>query len=87
MQVQAVNRRAQQQYATFVAAMDQVLEALQGLDPLIAQVDESEQGTGWSTVTRDELTAYRIRAVDELERLRATAKKYEANLVSRDWRL
>jgi len=87
MQVQTVNRRAQQQYATFVAAMDQVLEALQGLEPLIQRVDESTKETGWSAVTRDELTAYRIRAVDELERLRATAKKYEANLVSRDWRL
>lgn len=87
MQVQAVNRRAQQHYATFVAAMDQVLESLQRLDPLIEQVDDSTPETGWSAVPRDELTAYRIRAVDELERLRTTAKKYEANLISRDWRL
>jgi len=87
MQVQTVNRRAQQQYATFVAAMDHVLEALQQLDPLIVRVEEPANETGWTKVTQDELTAYRNRAVDELERLRTTAKKYEANLVSRDWRL
>lgn len=87
MQIGAVNRRAQQKYANFVAAMDMVMESLQTLKPLIDEVDDADNGGGWSVVTQDELAAYRQKAADELDRLRAIAKKYEAELVSRDWRL
>lgn len=87
MQLGAINRRAQQKYATFVGAMDMVMEALENLKPLIDTVDDAAEGSGWTVVSQDELTGYRQRAADELDRLRAIAKKYEAELISREWRL
>lgn len=87
MQVAAVNRRAQQRYQQFVSSMDLVLQALESLDSLISEVDPNQASGGWTVPTPDELRGYRQKAVDELERLREIAKKYEAELVSRDWRL
>ena len=37
--------------------------------------------------TREELQGLKRTATEELERLRAKSKKYEAELVSREWRL
>lgn len=87
MQIEAINRRARERYGTFVATMDLVLEALQGLDELIEKVDDKHAGSGWTVATQDELKGYRMQAIDELERLRVAAKKYETELVSRDWRI
>jgi hypothetical protein len=87
MQIEAVNRRARERYGVFVTAMDMVLETLEGLDELIGRVDDKHAGSGWTVATQDELKGYRMQAVDELERLRTAAKKYETELVSRDWRI
>ncbi|SFJ41528.1 hypothetical protein SAMN05421835_105149 [Amycolatopsis sacchari] len=87
MQIQAVNRRAKERYSAFVTSMDLVLEAMDGLTPLIEKVDDRHEGPGWTVATQDELTGYRQQALDALERLRAAAKKYETELVSRDWRV
>ncbi|WP_324607083.1 hypothetical protein [Saccharomonospora iraqiensis] len=88
VQIEAVNRRARERYGSFVSAMDMVLEALEELDRFIDRVDDDRVGEGtWSMATREELQGLRRRAVDELDRLRAKAKKYEADLVSRDWRV
>lgn len=87
MQIEAINRWARERYSTFVTSMDMVLEALEGLDELIAKVDDKHAGQGWTVATQDELRGFRTQAVDELERLRLAAKKYEAELVSRDWRV
>ncbi|MDQ0380287.1 hypothetical protein [Amycolatopsis thermophila] len=87
MQIEAINRRARDRYGNFVTAMDLVLEALEGLTGLIEKVDDKHEGTGWAVATQDELKGYRSQAVDELERLRAVAKKYETELVSREWRV
>jgi hypothetical protein len=87
MQVAAINRRALQNYGAFVSAMDLVLEALEALDKVIDQVDDTKAHAGWTVATQDELKGYRLQAFDELDRLRTIAKKYEAELISRDWRL
>lgn len=87
MQIAAVNRRAQQRYQSFVSSMDLVLDALQSLDSVIDNVDPKQASRGWTVPTPDELSGHRQKATDELERLRVIAKKYEAELVSRDWRL
>jgi hypothetical protein len=87
MQIEAMNRRARDRYSTFVSSMDLVLEALAGLDALIGKVDDKHAGAGWTVATQDELKGYRMQAVDELERLRVAAKKYETELVSREWRV
>ncbi|GAB3565998.1 hypothetical protein GCM10027445_12100 [Amycolatopsis endophytica] len=89
MQIQAINKRARERYGNFVTAMDLVLEALEGLTGLIEKVDDKHQdeGSGWAVATQDELKGFRSQATDELERLRTVAKKYETELVSRDWRV
>lgn len=87
MQIDAINRRARDRYGVFVSAMDMVLEALEGLDALIEKVDDSHDGPGWTVATQDELKGYRMQATDALVRLRAAAKKYETELVSREWRV
>ncbi|TLW92094.1 hypothetical protein FFT09_14530 [Saccharomonospora piscinae] len=88
MQIEALNRRAQQKYGTFVSAMDMVLDSLDELDTFIDRIEDGKADDGsWSVASRDELKGYRRKAVDELGRLRAKAKKYEAELVSRDWRV
>jgi hypothetical protein len=87
MQIEAMNRRARERYSTFVTSMDLVLQALEGLNQLIDKVDDKHTGSGWTVATQDELKGYRMQALDELQRLRVAAKKYETELVSREWRI
>ena len=86
MQVAAINRRAQARYAEFVTAMDLLAGLFDELDKLINKVDDKKSSGGFTRATQDELKAYRLKAFSELDRLRTHAKKYEAELVSRDWR-
>jgi hypothetical protein len=87
MQIDAVNRKARARYGSFVSAMDMVREALDNLAPVIAKVRKPSGGSGWTAPTREELAGLKRTATEELERLRAKSKKYEAELVSREWRL
>lgn len=87
VQIEAINRRARQRYASFVSAMDAVREALDNLTPLIVKVRKPSGGSGWTVPTREELAGLKRTSFEELERLRKKAKKYEAELVSREWRL
>ena len=87
MQIDSVNRKARQKYASFVSAMDMVREALDKLTPLIGKVRKPSASSGWTVPTREELQGLKRTATEELERLRAKSKKYEAELVSREWRL
>ena len=86
MQIAALNRRAQERYATFVNCMDLVAEVLVEVDKLIDLYDEGAMAGSWTIATKDELKALRTKAFDELDRLRMLGKKHEAELVSRDWR-
>jgi hypothetical protein len=67
--------------------MDMVREALDNLTPVIAKVRKPSGGSGWTVPTREELAGLKRTATEELERLRSKSKKYEAELVSREWRL
>lgn len=87
MQVGYLNRRAQERYGTFTAALDLVAEVLAEVDKLIDSYDDGHASESWTIATRDELKAFRTKAFDELDRLRTLGKKHEAELVSRDWRL
>lgn len=86
MQVRALNRRAQQRYATFVTTLDLVAEQLDQIDKLIDKVDD-KANQGWTVATKGELIAIRTKAFDDLDRLRTLGKKHEAELISRDWRV
>jgi len=87
MQIDALNRRARERYGAFVTAMDAVLHALDETNSLISRVQRKPAGPGWTVATREELRGIRRGALEELERLRRKTKKYEAELISRDWRL
>lgn len=87
MQISAVNRHARARYATFVASMDLVRHALDEVNQLIGKVQKRPAGARWRVATRAELRAMRRRALDELDRMRAKSKKYEAELLSREWRV
>jgi glutamine synthetase type III len=86
MQVAAINRRAQARYSAFVTSMDVLADLFDELDKIIDRVDDTKASGGFTLATQDELKAYRLKAFGELDRLRTTAKKHEAELVSRDWR-
>ncbi|UOX91347.1 hypothetical protein MUY14_12230 [Amycolatopsis sp. FBCC-B4732] len=86
MQIAALNRRAQQRYATFVNTLDMVAEVLAEVDKLIAKYDDNAMSDSWTIATKDDLKSFRTKAFDELDRLRLLGKKHEAELISRDWR-
>ena len=46
MQIDSVNRKARQKYASFVSAMDMVREALDKLTPLIGKVRKPSASSG-----------------------------------------
>ena len=87
MQVEALNRRARERYSSFVTAMDAVLHALDETNLVINKVRRKPAGPGWTVATKEELRGMRRAAFEELERLRRKTKKYEAELISQDWRL
>lgn len=87
MQIGAINRRARQKYASFVSAMDMVREALDEAHKLVAKMPKQPTSAKWTVSTREEMQGLERNAVGELERLRKKSKRYEAELVSRDWRL
>ena len=87
MQIGVINRRARQKYAVFVGAMDAVREALDEARKLVGTVPKQPVSTKWTVSTREEMQGLERNAVGELERLRKKSKRYEAELISRDWRL
>ncbi|MBK1785587.1 hypothetical protein [Prauserella cavernicola] len=87
MQISALNRRAQQNYAAFVAAMDLVAEQFDEVDKLIDALDDRAVPGGFTVATPDEIRGFRGKAFDELDRMRVVARKYEGDLISREWRL
>lgn len=87
MQIAAVNERARRKYGEFVSAIDFVAEALESARHVIQLMDRKAPSGGWTVATKGELAGMRRRAFEELDALRVQAKKYEVELVSREWRL
>ena len=87
MQIEKVTKRARERYGSFVTAMDMVMHALEEANKLVGKVGKPAGRQGWTVATRAELRGMRRAAFEELERLRSKTKKYEAELISRDWRL
>lgn len=87
MQIGMVNKAATERYRRFVGAMDLVLESLDGVDRIIRRVKPRAGAGGWTAATPAELKALRNGAFKELDQLRSIAKKHEAELVSREWRV
>ncbi|MBB3051152.1 hypothetical protein FHS23_002175 [Prauserella isguenensis] len=82
-----MNKLAVQRYAQFVSAMDLVAEQFDELDKLIARVGKGTTESGFTVPTQGELKGLRAKAFGELDQMRMTAKKFEAELMSRPWKV
>lgn len=86
MQVQVVNRRALRKYREFVAALETVWMVLDDARRLADKV-QNESRTSWRVATGPELRSMVRVSMDHVDALQVRARKYEAELVSRDWRI
>jgi vacuolar-type H+-ATPase subunit D/Vma8 len=89
MQVQAVNQHAVVKYREFEWAMQTVCESLEATQRLVNAMSDHYTGRfeGWQVPTKKEVQEARRKAVALLDGLRKKAKEYEAELLSRGWRV
>ena len=90
-----LNRRALRRYAEFWMALTAVGEALGQADKLAARIEDAQPRTAsnraggrrsWSVATPEEMRAAAKKAHSSLRVIATAAKRWEADLVSRDWR-
>ncbi|WP_339122881.1 hypothetical protein [Pseudonocardia sp. D17] len=87
-----INRRALRRYGEFWRALALVGNALAEAEQLAAKASDAQsagtekQTAHWSAPTPDELRAAAKKAGRALHTMSSAAKKWEAELVSREWR-
>ncbi|OLL74911.1 hypothetical protein Ae168Ps1_3308c [Pseudonocardia sp. Ae168_Ps1] len=94
-----VNRRALRRYGEFWRALQLVGDALAEAEKVAAKTTDAGKGkragkgvsakTGgqhWSTASPDEVSASAKKAHGSLRVMASSAKRWEAELVSREWR-
>ena len=88
--VAPVNRRALRQYGEFWRALQMVGQALAEAERLAARSVDIEAKTtavtNWAVPTAEELQSSAKKAGKSLHVMSAAARKWEAELVSREWR-
>lgn len=88
--VKPVNRRALRRYGEFWRALQLVAAAIDQAEKLAAKTDTGiKRGSGrahWATPTPEELKAAAKKSGRALEVMSKAAKRWEAELVSREWR-
>ncbi|XVV03370.1 hypothetical protein ACQPW3_39595 [Actinosynnema sp. CA-248983] len=83
-----LNARATQRYGEFVGAIDFATEQLVPLRALIGRMKERNLPAGsWRVAKPDELRALLVKALTNLEAVKAQAQRYEAELKSREWKV
>jgi len=90
LNVKPVNRRALRRYGEFWRALQMVGNALAEAERVAAKATDTRPARGqtahWSTATPQEMKAAAKKAGDSLHVMSTAAKKWEAELVSREWR-
>jgi hypothetical protein len=90
-----INRRALRKYAEFWLALQAVGTALEQADKLAAKAADAQPakasaGAGgrrsWSVASPEETRAAAKKAHASLRVIATSAKRWEADLISRDWR-
>jgi hypothetical protein len=84
-----VNRRALRKYGEFWRALQLVGNAVAEAEKLAAKADQTEPGKGagnWAVPTAEELRRAAKKAGQSLQVMSGSAKKWEAELISREWR-
>ncbi len=87
--VKPVNRRALRRYGEFWRALQMVGAALAEAEKTAAKAEPAGrkgQRVHWSTATPEEMKASAKKAGRSLEIMSKAAKRWEAELVSREWR-
>ena len=88
--IRPLNRRAMRRYAEFWKALVAVGEALAEAERLAAKATDAKtgktSGARWSAATPEEMKAAAKKAGRSLHIISAAAKRWEAELVSREWR-
>ncbi len=89
MNVRPVNRRALRKYGQFWRALQMVGNALAEAERVAAKATDTKTSTSkthWTTPTPQELKAAAKKAGLSLHTMSSAAKKWEAELISREWR-
>ncbi|MDQ2709213.1 MAG: hypothetical protein M3Z25_16965 [Actinomycetota bacterium] len=84
-----VNRRALRKYGEFWRALQMVGAAVTEAEKLAVKAREVEPGRGvgnWAVPTAEELRRASKKAGQALHVMSNSAKKWEAELISREWR-
>jgi hypothetical protein len=87
-----VNRRALRKYAEFWAALHAVGAALEQAEKFAQKAADAQPVTAtggrshWTVASPDEMRAAAKKAHRSLRVISTSAKKWEADLISRDWR-
>ena len=88
--VKPVNRRALRRYGEFWRALQMVAAAIAEAEKVAAKADTGATRKGgrahWSTPTPEEMKASAKKAGRALEIMAKSAKRWEAELISREWR-
>jgi len=88
--VKPVNRRALRRYGEFWRALQMVAAAIAEAEKVAAKADPGKRRGGgrahWSTPTPEEMKASAKKAGRALEVMSKSAKRWEAELISREWR-
>ena len=90
----AWNRRSVAKYGEFWTALQQVGDALAQVEKLGAKAQDANKarasagigGRSWSVATPEEIRAAAKKAHHSLKVIATSAKRWEADLVSREWR-
>ena len=89
-----INRRALRKYAEFWTALHAVGQALEQAEKLTAKAQDAQplkasastNRRHWSVATPEEMRAAAKKAHHSLRVISTSAKKWEADLISRDWK-
>jgi hypothetical protein len=88
VQIETLNKRAQERYNSFVTALNMATDQINEVGKLIERMRKTKTAPGsWRVATPEQLRKLMKDSLLALEELKAHAKKYEAELVSRDWRV
>lgn len=83
--IAVLNRKALERYREFWSAIQQVGEAVYAGEKVAAKAEDTGR-ISWSAPTADELRATGKSAARAVEVLARSAKKWEQELISREWR-
>lgn len=85
--IRPLNRRAMRRYAEFWKALQAVGEVIAEAEKVAGKATDAKTTKArWSAATPEEMKAAAKKAGQSLHIISAAAKRWEAELISREWR-